>query len=198
MPCIPTEGDEVARGRNQFDQKLEEQVRRNSKRAKNVKKPDKFMIGQRVLTQKYSSGNAKRDKAFILPAKVIAIRPNTHERSAILQLANGKTTIRDRIHCCLDPQQPQPDTINNIEYATTEYMKLIPKPQDRENDDQQLIDTLVQKCKARGAEVQFISDTGPSILVNISSHLMPPTCLKNGTSSRQKKELRFNFQDEEN
>ena len=198
MPCIPTEGDEVARGRTQFDQKLEEQVRRNSKRAKNVKKPDKFMIGQRVLTQKYSSGNAKRDKAFILPAKVIAIRPNTHDRSAILQLANGKTTIRDRIHCCIDPQQPQPDTINNIEYATTEYMKLIPKPQERENDDQQLIDTLVQKCKARGAEVQFISDTGPSILVNISSHLMPPTCLKNETRPRQKKELRFNFQEEEN
>ena len=198
MPCIPSEGDEVARGRTQFDQKLEEQVRRNSKRAKNVKKPDKFIVGQRVLTQKYSSGNAKRDKAFSLPAKVIAIRPNTHERSAILQLANGKTTIRDRIHCCVDPQQPQPDTINNIEYATTEYMKLIPKPQERENDDQQLIDTLVQKCKARGAEVQFISDTGPSILVNISSHLMPPTCLKNEARPRQKKELRFNFQEEEN
>ena len=98
MPCIPTEGDEVARGRNQFDQKLEEQVRRNSKRAKNVKKPDKFIVGQRVLTQKYTSGNAKGDKSFTVPAKVLAIRPNTHERSALLELSDGRTTIRDRIH----------------------------------------------------------------------------------------------------
>ena len=63
--------------------RAEAQVRRNSKRGKHVKKPDKFVVGQRVLTQKYTSGNAKRDKSFTLPAKVLAIRPNTHERSAV-------------------------------------------------------------------------------------------------------------------
>ena len=88
-------------------------MRRNSKRGKQVKKPDKFVVGQRVLTQKYTSGNAKRDKSFTLPAKVLAIRPNTHERSAVLELPDGKTTIRGRIHCCLDPSEPQPDTVDN-------------------------------------------------------------------------------------
>ena len=83
MPCIPPETEpeetESTYGREQFHQKLADQVKRNSKRAKNVKKPDKFVVGQRVLTQKYTSGNAKRDRSFTLPAKVIAIRPNTHE-----------------------------------------------------------------------------------------------------------------------
>ena len=75
-----------------------EQVRRNAKKGKNVKKPDKFIVGQRVLTQKYTSGNAKGDKSITVPAKVLAIRPNTHERSALLELSDGRTTIRDRIH----------------------------------------------------------------------------------------------------
>ena len=200
MPCIPAKLDseetEGERGREQFDLKLQEQVRRNHRRARNVKKPDKFIVGQRVLTQKYTSGNAKRDKAFTLPAKVIAIRPNTHDRSAILQLADGKTTIRDRIHCCIDPRQPQPDVIDNIECTKTEYLKLIPKPQDSEPDDQQLIDILVQKCKARGAEVQMISDAGGAILVKIKSHTMPPSCLKTGARATTRKTLRFNLQEE--
>ena len=200
MPCIPAKLDseetEGERGREQFDLKLQEQVRRNHRRARNVKKPDKFIVGQRVLTQKYTSGNAKRDKAFTLPAKVIAIRPNTHDRSAILQLADGKTTIRDRIHCCIDPRQPQPDVIDNIECTKTEYLKLIPKPQDSEPDDQQLIDILVQKCKARGAEVQMISDAGGAILVKIKSHTMPPSCLKTGACATTRKTLRFNLQEE--
>ena len=201
MPCIPPETEpeetESTYGREQFHQKLADQVKRNSKRAKNVKKPDKFVVGQRVLTQKYTSGNAKRDRSFTLPAKVIAIRPNTHERSAILQLADGKTTIRDRLHCCLDPSQPQPDIINNIASNETEYLKLIPKPQDSDQDNQQMIDTLLQKCKARGAEVQMLSDTGPSILVTIKSYIMPRPCLRSTPRSGTKKSVRFNIQVEE-
>ena len=113
----------------------EEQVRRNSKKGKHVKKPDKVIVGQRVLTQKYTSGNAKRDKSFTLPAKVLAIRPNTHERSAVLELPDGKTTIRDRIHCCFDPSQPQPDTVDNIQECDTTYLKLMPEPQESNGDE---------------------------------------------------------------
>ena len=111
-------------------------MRRNSRKGKYVRKPDKFVVGQRVLTQKYTSGNAKSDKGFTLPAKVLAIRPNTHERSAILEFPDGRTTIRDRIHCCIDPSQPQPDNIDNIEECDTSYLKLISKPQVSNGDKQ--------------------------------------------------------------
>ena len=52
-------------------------MRRNAKKGRHVKKPDKFVVGQRVLTQKFTSGNAKRDRSFTIPAKVLSIRPNT-------------------------------------------------------------------------------------------------------------------------
>ena len=110
------------------------------------------------MTQRYFSGNTKRDKYFSLPAKVIAIRPHTHEMSVILQFPDGKTTIRDRIHCKLDPSQPQPDTINNIEASPTEYLKLIPKTQEETRDAGQLVDSMLQKLKARGNEVEFLSE----------------------------------------
>ena len=65
-------------------------MRRNSKKGKHVKKPDKFVVGQRVLTQKFTSGNAKRVRSFTLPAKVLSIRPNTQERSAVLNSQTEK------------------------------------------------------------------------------------------------------------
>ena len=79
IPALPDEGGEIEQGRKQQEDKEKEQVRRNSKRGKNVKKPPPFKVGQRVLTQKFTSGNAKRDRSFTLPAKVISIRPNTEE-----------------------------------------------------------------------------------------------------------------------
>ena len=71
IPALPAQGGEIEQGRKQQDDKEKEQVRRNSKRGKNVRKPDKFKVGQRVLTQKFTSGNAKRDRSFTVPAKVI-------------------------------------------------------------------------------------------------------------------------------
>merc|ERR1712047_113522 len=66
IPAIPDQGGEIEQGRKQQEEK--EQVRRNSKRGKNVKKPPTFKVGQRVLTQKFTSGNAKRDRSFTVPA----------------------------------------------------------------------------------------------------------------------------------
>ena len=197
MPCIPADGGETEKGRQQFQLKLDEQVRRNSKMSKNVKKPDKFVVGQRVLTQRYSSGNTKRDKSFSLPAKVIAIRPNTHDRSAILQFPDGKTTIRDRIHCKLDPTQPQPETINNIEASPTEYLKLIPKPQEEPKDASQMVDSMLQKIKARGNEVEFLADAGDSILVMIKNRVKPHSCLKSDARFRDRHKVRFQLQEHE-
>ena len=196
MPCLPAEGGEIEKGREQMEEKDREQVRRNSKKGKHVKKPDKFIVGQRVLTQKYTSGNAKRDRDFTIPAKVLAIRPNTHERSAILELSDGKTTIRDRIHCCLDPTQPQPDTISNIEECASSYLKLISKSQVTSEDDQQAIDSMMQKLKAKGQEVQFVSNLGMSILVQVTPHLKLHSCLQKPGSHSAKK-VKFKLQERE-
>merc|ERR1712047_63339 len=122
IPALPAQGGEIEQGRKQQEDKEKEQVRRN----------------------------AKRDRSFTVPAKVISIRPNTDERSAVLELANGTTTIRDRSHCCLDPTQPQPDTIDNILSSQETYLKLITKPQGT-----QAIDVMMQKYKARGEEVEM-------------------------------------------
>ena len=187
----------TASERKQQDDKEKEQVRRNSKRGKNVKKPDKFKVGQRVLTQKFTSGNAKRDRSFTVPAKVISIRPNTDERSAVLELANGTTTIRDRSHCCLDPTQPQPDTIDNILTCEETYLKLTPKPQGHKGDEQQAIDSLMQKYKAKGQEVQMKAITGDAILLEVTLKSQPNSCLRKSPSPERKRaKLRFNFSQE--
>ena len=73
-----------------------------------------------------------KETSLSLPAKVLAIRKNTHERSAVLEFPNGKTTIR--IHCCIDPSQPQPDTIDIIQECDTTYLKLMSKPQESNGD----------------------------------------------------------------
>ena len=196
IPALPAQGGEIEQGRQQQQDKEEEQVRRNSKKGKHVKKPDKFVVGQRVLTQKFTSGNAKRDRSFTIPAKVLSIRPNTQERSAVLELPDEKTTIRDRIHCCLDPSQPQPDTIDNILACDKTYLKLIPKPQECNGDEQQAIDSMLQKLKAKGQEVQMMADTGDSILIEVTSQHQPNSCLKKSPSNvRKHVKLRFNLQE---
>ena len=196
IPALPAEGGEIEQGRKQQQDKEKEQVRRNSKKGKNVRKPDKFVVGQRVLTQKFTSGNAKRDRSFTIPAKVLSIRPNTEERSAVLELPDGKTTIRDRIHCCLDPTQPQPDTIDNILACDETYLKLTSKPQECNGDEQQAIDSMLQKLKAKGQEVQMMADTGDSILLEVTLQHQPNSCLKKSPSNvRKHAKLRFNLQE---
>ena len=153
-------------------------------------------MGQRVLTQKCTSCNAKSDNSFTIPAKVLAIRPNTNERSAFVELCDGRTTIRDRLHCCIDPTQPQPDLIDNIEECDASYLKLITKPQVSNKDEQQVIDTMMQKMKAKGEEVQLIADIGTSILVEVTSQFQPHSCIKRSNSSPPK-HVRFNFQERE-
>ena len=194
IPCLPAQGGEVEQGRQQLQDKADEQARRNSKKGKHVKKPDKFVVGQRILTQKYTSGNAKRDKSFTLPAKVLAIRKNTHERSAVLEFPDGKTTIR--IHCRIAPSQPQPDTIDNIQECDTTYLKLMSKPQESNGDEQQTIDSMMQKLKAQGQKVQMVADIGDSILIEVTSQCQQHSCMKKSPTHKDKHvRLRFNFQE---
>ena len=175
-------------------------MRRNSKRGKNVKKPPPFKVGQRVLTQKFTSGNAKRDRSFTVPAKVISIRPDTEERSAVLELANGTTTIRDRSHCVIDPNQPQPDdTIDNILSSQGTYLKLITKPQGAKGDEQQALDVMLQKLKARGDEVEIKAIIGDKVLLEKTLQNQPNSCLKKSPShspARKRARLKFNLSQE--
>ena len=128
--------------------------------------------------------------------RFLSIRPNTQERSSVLGLPDGKTTIRYRIHCCLDPSQPQPDTVDNILACDKTYLKLIPKPQECNGDEQQAIDSMLQKLKAKGQEVQMMADTGDSILLEVTSQHQPNSCLKNSPSNvRKHVKLRFNLQE---
>ena len=195
MPCIPAEGDETERGRQQFDKKLTDQVKKNSRRSKNVKKNDKFIVGQRVLTQKYSTNN--KDKAFTVPAKVLAIRPNSHDRSAILELNDGSSTIRDRANCVIDISQPQPHIINNVVSSGNKYIKFIMKQQDMDNDSEQAIDNLLQKARARGAsKVHFMADLGTYIMVEIHTEHTPPSCLRTrGKKPEGRRQVRFDLQE---
>ena len=155
-------------------------------------------MGQRVLTQKFTSGNAKRDRSFTVPAKVISIRPNTEERSAVLELANGTTTIRDRSHCVIDPNQPQPDdTIDNILSSQGTYLKLITKPQGAKDDDQQALDVMLQKYKARGDEVEIKAIIGDKVLLEKTLQNQLNSCLKKSPSPERKRDkLKFNLPQE--
>jgi len=200
IPALPAEGGEIEQGHKQQEDKEREQVRRNSKKGKNVKKPPPFQLGQRVLTQKFTSGNAKRDRSYSLPAKVIAIRPNTEERSAVLELANGTTTIRDRSHCVIDPNQPQPDeTVDNILSSQGTYLKLITKPQGAKDDDQQALDVMLQKYKARGDEVEIKAIIGDKVLLEKTLQNQLNSCLKKSPSpspARKRARLKFNLSQE--
>merc|ERR1711994_1003899 len=197
IPALPAEGGEIEQGHKQQEDKEREQVRRNSKKGKNVKKPPPFQLGQRVLTQKFTSGNAKRDRSYTVPAKVISIRPDKEERSAVLELANGTTTIRDRSHCVIDPTQPQPDTIDNILSSQETYLKLITKPQVTKGDEQQAIDVMMQKYKARGEEVEMKANAGDAILLEVTLQNKLNSCLKKSPSPERKRDkLRFDFSQE--
>ena len=95
----------------------------------------------------------------------------------MLELANGTTTIRDRSHCVIDPNQPQPDdTIDNILSSQGTYLKLIPKPQGAKGDDQQALDVMKQKYKARGEEVEIKAVIGDAILLETTLQKQLNSC----------------------
>ena len=75
-------------------------------------------------------------------------------------------------------------------------MKLTPKPQGHKGDEQQAIDSLMQKYKAKGQEVQMKAVTGDAILLEVTLKSQPNSCLKKSPSPERKRaNLRFNFQE---
>ena len=72
----------------------------------------------------------------------------------------------------------------------------MPKPQESNGDEQQTIDSMMQKLKAQGQEVQMVAGTGDSILLDVTSQHQPNSCLKKSPSNvRKHVKLRFNLQE---
>ena len=120
LPVIPAHGGEAQAGQIAQREKQEEKVRRNDNISKFTRKPEKFTVGERVLVQ-----HKDKKKGFCLPAKVIQIRPNTNDRSAVLEFPDGSTMIRNRAFCHRDLQQAQPDdAVNNIVQDEGMYLRI--------------------------------------------------------------------------
>ena len=76
-------------------------------------------------------------------------------------------------------------------------MRLTPKPQGHKGDEQQAIDSLMQKYKARGQEVQMKAITGDAILLEVTLKSQLNSCLRKSPSPERKRaKLRFNFSQE--
>ena len=119
IPFLPGEpGDEIDAGQEARQVRERRKVERNEKLAKNVRKPPDLEIGLRILVQ-------NKKGAFCIPAKVISIRPESHNRTAVVQYTDGSTQIRNRRFFIEDKSQPQVnDVVANIEVDPKSYLRL--------------------------------------------------------------------------
>ena len=77
------------------------------------------------------------------------------------------------------------------------YLKLITKPQGAKDDDQQALDVMLQKYKARGHEVEIKAIIGDKVLLETTLQNQLNSCLKKSPSPERKRDkLRFNFPQE--
>ena len=60
-----------------------------------------------------------------------------------------------------------------------------------------MIDSMMQKLKARGSEVEFMTDVGDFILVKIKNRINPHSCLKTDAIPKVKLKVRFSMQEYE-
>ena len=119
LPVIPSlPGEELEQGEN--FQKIKEQRKhdRNTKVSKYNRIPLDLEVGKRVLVQ-------NKKGAFIIPAKVIEIRPNTAGRSAIIEYGDGSNACKNRKHMIEDTSQTQPDhQVSNFVSHHNFYLKV--------------------------------------------------------------------------
>ena len=119
LPVIPSlPGEELEQGEN--FQKIKEQRKadRNNKVSKYNRVPLDLEVGKRILVQ-------NKKGAFIIPAKVIEIRPQTSGRSAIIEYGDGSTACKNRKHMIEDISQSQPNTpVTNFVSQQNSYLKV--------------------------------------------------------------------------
>ena len=118
---------------------------RNEKMPSNLRKPPELAIGLRILVQ-------NKKGVFCIPAKIISIRPDSHNRSAVVEYTDGSTQIRNRRFFIEDKTQPQVnDIVANIELDECYYFRLErvkPSSQkDTKGDDEDFVLKKVKLCK---------------------------------------------------
>merc|ERR1711978_471953 len=88
---------------------------------------------------------------------------------------------------------------NNILSSQGTYLKLITKPQGNNDDDQQALDVMLQKLKARGDEVEIKAIIGDKVLLEKTLQNQLNSCLKKSPSpspARKRARLKFNLSQE--
>ena len=195
VPMIQRAGGEDIQGQKQKMEKRKRQEQANARKSKRVKKPEPFVVGQRILTQRYSTNN--KDKDYVLAGKVLKIRPRSRGRSAVIQLHDGTTTIRNRKMCIIDQDQPQIETVNNIISSKHTYLKLLLKDEQKQHMAETYLDNQMQKIKARGAhEVQHLKDLGSHHMLEITTNYEPKSIVKTRKSNNRNR-IRFRLEESE-
>ena len=192
MPILPQEGGEEEQGQKQKQEKDKRRDQANARITKRTKKPPVLVPGQRILTSKYSTGNQDNEKS--LPGNVIRIRPNTRGRSAVIELNDGSTTVRNRRYCTIDPTEPQPDdSVDNIEGDEGHTcIKLIQKKE--EGDDEVYLENKIQKIKARGAiKAAHLKDINGYHMIIVTNRTGPNSIIMNKEKSKVQKKRKVTF-----
>ena len=146
IPTLPGEpGEEVDIGQSTRQVREIRKAERNEKMPSNLRKPPELAIGLRILVQ-------NKKGVFCIPAKIISIRPDSHNRSAVVEYTDGSTQIRNRRFFIEDKTQPQVnDIVANIEVDECYYFRLERvKPssqEDTKSDDEDFVLKKVKLCK---------------------------------------------------
>ena len=131
---------------------------------------------------------------------MVRLRPNTRGRSAVIELSDGSTTVRNRRFCAIDPTEPQPDeSVDNIE-GDDEHtsIKIIQKKE--EGNDEVYLENRVQKLKARGAvKVVHLKDIGGYHMIMVTNRTGPSSIVmtKEKSKVKKKRKVMFDLDDEE-
>ena len=132
LPFLPGEpGEEIDVGQQARQVRERRKMERNEKMAKNVRKPPELALGLRVLVQ-------NKKGVFCIPAKIIAIRPESHNRTAVVEYMDGSTQIRNRRFFIEDKSQPQVnDVVANVEDNKDFYFRLQRSSKNQEGENGQ-------------------------------------------------------------
>ena len=145
MPTLPGEpGQEIDVGQEARQVRERRKIERNEKRAKHLRKPPELSVGMRILVK-------DEDGVFRLPAKIVSIRPESHNRTAVIQFPDGSTKIKNRMFFIEDRSQPQVnDVVGNVNVNNGFYYRLrriSESEQETQGQCGDLREFMVEKCK---------------------------------------------------
>ena len=145
MPVLPGEpGQEIDMGQEARQVRERRKIDRNERRAKHLRKPPELSLGMRVLVK-------DDDGVFRLPAKIVSIRPESHNRTAVLQFPDRSTKIKNRMFFIEDKSQPQVnDVVGNVIVNNGFYFRLVRVSESEQGTQGQCgnyDELLLEKCE---------------------------------------------------